>query len=66
MMSAPLSEQLRRLGARDGRPGVEVTALGFGAAPISNISGFVSDADALAAVTAAKDCGVGFFDTAPW
>ena len=31
----PLSEEVRRLGHRNGREGFEVTCLGFGAAPIS-------------------------------
>ena len=35
-MSTPLSEQTRWLGKRDGRPGTDVTCLGFGAATISN------------------------------
>ena len=35
-MSTPLSEQLRFIGQRDGRPGFDVTCLGFGAATISN------------------------------
>ena len=36
MSSTPLSEQLRFIGQRDGRPGFDVTCLGFGAATISN------------------------------
>jgi hypothetical protein len=36
MASVPLSEQLRFIGKRDGRPGFDVTCLGFGAATISN------------------------------
>ena len=62
----PLSEQVRPLGLRNGRSGFGVTTLGFGAAPIANIRGNVSDEEALAAVKDAKDCGCGFFDTAPW
>lgn len=54
---------LRR--ARLGSSGVEVTRLGFGAAPIGNLFTRVADDDASAAVTAAWDAGVRFFDTAP-
>ena len=54
---------LRR--ARLGSSGVEVTRLGFGAAPIGNLFTRVGDDDAAAAVRAAWDAGVRFFDTAP-
>jgi D-threo-aldose 1-dehydrogenase len=60
----PLSEELRRIGNRDGREGFEVTCLGFGAAPMGRDT--LSDADALGAVAAAHASGVGFYDTAPW
>lgn len=63
-----LSEQRRWIGRRDGRPGFDVTALGFGAATISNHhpSHQLTEAEAVAAVAAAHDTGVRFFDTAPW
>ena len=51
--------------ARLGSSGVEVTRLGFGAAPIGNLFAPVRDADAAAAVDAAWRFGVRFFDTAP-
>ena len=54
---------LRR--ARLGSSGVEVSRLGFGAAPIGNLFTRVADDDARAAVDAAWDAGVRFFDTAP-
>jgi D-threo-aldose 1-dehydrogenase len=54
---------LRR--ARLGSSGVEVTRLGFGAAPIGNLFTRVADDDAGAAVDAAWNAGVRFFDTAP-
>ena len=44
---------------------VEVTRLGFGAAPIGNLFTRVADGDATAAVDAAWNAGVRFFDTAP-
>ncbi|MGW0518099.1 aldo/keto reductase [Crossiella sp. NPDC003009] len=51
--------------AKLGRTTVPVTALGFGAAPIGNLYRPVPDADAHAAVRAAWDAGVRYFDTAP-
>jgi len=48
-----------------GRSGVEVTELGFGAASIGNLYKVVPDEEAAAAVTAAWDRGVRYFDTAP-
>jgi len=48
-----------------GRSGIELTALGFGAASIGNLYREVPDADAAAAVEAAWDRGVRYFDTAP-
>jgi D-threo-aldose 1-dehydrogenase len=50
---------------RLGRTGVQVTELGFGAAPIGNLYAEVDEAVALRAVDAAWDAGVRFFDTAP-
>lgn len=48
-----------------GGSGVRVTRLVFGGAPIGGLFAPVSDADAVAALTAAWDCGVRAFDTAP-
>jgi D-threo-aldose 1-dehydrogenase len=48
-----------------GRTGLTVTELGFGAAPIGNLYAEVSDDVAAAAIDAAWDAGVRFFDTAP-
>ncbi|CAM3956988.1 aldo/keto reductase [Kibdelosporangium persicum] len=45
--------------------GVTVTKFGFGAAGIGNLYTEVSDADAEAALQAAWDAGVRYFDTAP-
>jgi D-threo-aldose 1-dehydrogenase len=45
---------------------IRVSALGFGAAPIGNLYAPVAEEEALAAVQAALDGGVGFFDTAPY
>lgn len=51
----------RRLGHTD----LEVTELGFGGAPIGNLYSAISDEQALAAVRAAWDGGIRYFDTAP-
>ncbi len=48
-----------------GRSAVRVSPLGFGGAPIGNLFTAVSDEDAAAAVQAAWDGGVRYFDTAP-
>ncbi|GIG62473.1 oxidoreductase [Longispora fulva] len=48
-----------------GRTNVEVTSLGFGAAPIGNLYREIDDETADAAVRAAWDGGVRYFDTAP-
>jgi D-threo-aldose 1-dehydrogenase len=50
---------------RLGSSAVEVTRLGFGAAPIGNLFTAVGDADAAATVDAAWSAGIRFFDTAP-
>lgn len=50
---------------RLGRTGVTVTTLGFGAAPLGNLYRPLAEHDALAAVNAAWDSGVRYFDTAP-
>jgi D-threo-aldose 1-dehydrogenase len=48
-----------------GRTSVQVSPLGFGAAPLGNLYRAISDADAVATVDAAWDAGVRYFDTAP-
>ncbi|UFR00838.1 aldo/keto reductase [Streptomyces sp. Go40/10] len=50
---------------RLGRSGVEVTPLGFGAAALGNLYTPVSDEQAHAAVRAAWQRGIRYFDTAP-
>lgn len=49
-----------------GRTDLEVTSIGFGGAGIGNLYRTVSDADARAALEAAWNRGVRFFDTAPY
>jgi D-threo-aldose 1-dehydrogenase len=48
-----------------GSTNVDVTTFGFGAAGIGNLYAEVTDADAEAALQAAWDAGVRYFDTAP-
>ena len=50
---------------RVGRTDIEVTELGFGAAPIGNLFTEVTDEVAAQAVDAAWDAGIRYFDTAP-
>jgi D-threo-aldose 1-dehydrogenase len=45
---------------------VEITRLGYGGAPIGNLLAPVTDDDAQAALQAAWDAGIRYFDTAPW
>jgi D-threo-aldose 1-dehydrogenase len=48
-----------------GRTGVQVTEIGFGGAPLGNLYTSVDDETGYAAVRAAWDGGVRYFDTAP-
>jgi D-threo-aldose 1-dehydrogenase len=48
-----------------GSTGVEVTTLGFGAAPIGNLYRAIDDETGRLAVTAAWEGGIRYFDTAP-
>lgn len=48
-----------------GRTGLEVTALGFGSAPLGDIYEALDDATAVATVEAAAEAGITLFDTAP-
>jgi D-threo-aldose 1-dehydrogenase len=48
-----------------GRTRVEVSTLGFGAAPLGNLYRPLPEDDALAAVDAARDGGTRYLDTAP-
>ena len=48
-----------------GNTGIEVSRLGFGASALGGTFGPVDEADAIAAVHAALDCGINHFDVAP-
>lgn len=56
--------QTELLNCRTKRP-VPLTCMGFGGAPLGNLYRRVSDDDAQAALQAAYDAGIRFFDTAP-
>ncbi len=56
--------QTELLNNRTSRP-VPLTRMGFGGAPLGNLYRKVSDEDAQAALQAAYDSGIRFFDTAP-
>ncbi len=60
-MTASTTELLNN---RTARP-VPLTRMGFGGAPLGNLYRKVSDEDAQAALQAAFDAGIRFFDTAP-
>ena len=51
---------------RLGKSGVELTAMGFGGAPLGELFTKVGDGDAEATLQAAWDAGIRYFDTAPW
>lgn len=61
MTATPSALPRRKLG----RTGLEVTALGFGSAPLGDIYEVLDDATAIGAVETAAKSGVTFFDTAP-
>ncbi|RAL49432.1 hypothetical protein DM860_012865 [Cuscuta australis] len=49
-----------------GNTGLNVSSLGFGASPLGNVFGNVSEEEALAAVRRAFRLGINFFDTSPY
>lgn len=51
--------------SRLGRTPVEVTRLGFGGGPLGGLFTPVPEESAAAALAAAWDCGIGYFDTSP-
>ena len=50
---------------RLGRTGLNVSAIGFGAAPLGDLYARLDESTAIGAVTAAIDSGITLFDTAP-
>ena len=62
-MSAPVTAALPRRPL--GRTGLDVTVLGFGAAPLGNLFSHLDEATSVAAVVAAFDGGINLLDMAP-
>ncbi|KAK7400413.1 hypothetical protein VNO78_11619 [Psophocarpus tetragonolobus] len=54
--------ELRELG----RTGLKLSSVGFGASPLGNVFGTVSDEEAVASVGLAFKSGINFFDTSPY
>ncbi|KAF6157912.1 hypothetical protein GIB67_015228 [Kingdonia uniflora] len=56
-----------KLSLRDlGNTGLKLSSIGFGASPLGNVFGPVSEADAIASVREAFRLGINFFDTSPY
>ncbi|VFQ68409.1 unnamed protein product [Cuscuta campestris] len=49
-----------------GNTGLNVSSIGFGASPLGNVFGNVSEEEAFAAVRRAFRLGINFFDTSPY
>ncbi|KAL1534454.1 L-galactose 1-dehydrogenase [Salvia divinorum] len=49
-----------------GNTGLNLSCVGFGASPLGNVFGLVSEADAIATVRQAFSLGINFFDTSPY
>jgi len=54
--------ELRELG----RTGLKLSSVGFGASPLGNVFGSVSEEQANASVRIAFQSGINFFDTSPY
>lgn len=60
--SAATPLELRPLGST----GLKLSSVGFGASPLGNVFGPVSESDAVAIVRRAFNLGINFFDTSPY
>ncbi|KAF9608568.1 hypothetical protein IFM89_010000 [Coptis chinensis] len=49
-----------------GNTGLKLSCVGFGASPLGNVFGHVSEQDAIASVRRAFQLGINFFDTSPY
>ncbi|EYU18367.1 hypothetical protein ABFS82_02G049800 [Erythranthe guttata] len=49
-----------------GNTGLNLSCVGFGASPLGNVFGVVSESDAIATVRQAFTLGINFFDTSPY
>ncbi|KAL6347609.1 hypothetical protein AAG906_026137 [Vitis piasezkii] len=58
---------MTKLELRDlGTTGLKLSCVGFGASPLGNVFGLVSEDDAIASVREAFRLGINFFDTSPY
>lgn len=64
-MKAPADRPLKTVATRSGAQ-IAFTGLGLGTAPLGNIYRPVAEDDADAALAAAWECGIRYFDTAPY
>lgn len=62
MASSPAKVELRELG----NTGLKLSCVGFGASPLGNVFGTVSEDDAIASVREAFRLGINYFDTSPF
>lgn len=62
MASLPAKIELRELG----NTGLKLSCVGFGASPLGNVFGPVSEDDAIASVREAFRRGINYFDTSPY
>jgi L-galactose dehydrogenase len=62
MASSPAKVELRELG----NTGLKLSCVGFGASPLGNVFGTVSEDDAIASVREAFRLGINYFDTSPY
>lgn len=59
--------ELREMELRElGRTGLKLSTVGFGASPLGNVFGDVSEEQANASVRLAFQSGINFFDTSPY
>ncbi|KAL0422480.1 UNVERIFIED_CONTAM: L-galactose dehydrogenase [Sesamum latifolium] len=60
--ATPTPLELRPLG----NTGLKLSCVGFGASPLGNVFGIISESDAIATVRRAFSLGINFFDTSPY
>ncbi len=57
---------MRIIGRRAGRAGIEIPVLGLGGAPLGDLYARLPEAEALGTIRTAYDAGIRLFDTAPY
>lgn len=62
-----VKKRVRKMELRElGRTGLKLSCVGFGASPLGNVFGSVSEEQANASVRLAFQSGINFFDTSPY